>query len=1482
MLRTVQPKWLALTALLLVAAVLAAVRISQLAVSQPAEAVRFFKLHEMQWSPDTGTLTPTGEDPHGFLELPAASVPLTGLVMDFAGEALPGPSYIYPSPAHFPGISTSDATVVAGKMEPISGGFRLHFALPPSGAARFDLPDALHHPVALRRIVFETHFVGSSNALFSLFAGCSAAALAIVFWHFAGPLIARRRAAELAILAILIVAKLWLISGLKLSIFPNAMHDDALFLTQGHSIANGDWLGPFGELTLSKGPTFPIFIALVQLTRVPFLTAETALHAVACLALLLALWPVLPRAGLRLILFAVILFDPHTLSIQVVAQVLRSGIQPALTLFALAGFVGVLLRVRTSAWRALPWAVLAGVGFTFFWYCREEGIWLVPSALLLGGVSLWFAWRAGPRGRGLRLAVVVLPALFWFGGQTALRAVNHAYYGASITIDVKDGGYPAAYAALTRITPAEFIAEVPVLQETRLRAYAVSPAFATLKPFLEGTTGRNWAQLGWEGSTHPRARLEMKGWFQWALRQTAREAGHYKNAATATAFWQQVADEINAACDDGRLAAGPRRSGFFPRWHPSLWAPLRASLGNALGIVAQFSDFNSQPTPSEGDPGRIAFFSRMLHEPAAIGRIPPTAPTHVGLVIYHLYALVGLVATGLAFVAFLVFSLRAARRRDDLARFTLLATFAGGALALVVIVSLVDATSFSAVHAIYLSAAEPLILACWVLGPAWVLEGAVGARIHHWLGSLRTPDWRAIMHDARPSQRGAARTLAALFALLAVISALVRWQQTSTVIPGGRATFAMLHDLRWDPATRRLERTAHDPFVVLDLAPGSMPVRDLEVDFAGDYTNAQGLFYTFQYAASLPGFGLDGDSMQEGTITSRPGGFTAHWTLQDTKVVRLDLPDYLAQPIELREIRLKTSYVWFGSTAFRCLIGCSAAAVLCLIWSLTSGAGPRRGSLVVAAIGVLLCVQLWLAADVPLSVYGSAAHDDALFVGWADAILRGQWLGPFNEITLTKGPVYALFLAVVSWSGLRMEIVQAAFYALACLLFVAALRPVIRSWSVGLLLFAVLLFNPHGFSAEVVGRPLRSGIQPALTLLVLAGAFGLALRLTGPRLAAAGWALGAGVALALFWYCREESVWLLPSLAIAAGLAVIQLARARQLRAWSRWALLALPLVLLFAATWSLRAINRTYYGAAITLDVRDGHFPAAYGALTRIAPTERIPLVPVTKETRLRAYAVSPAFRELQPFLEGPLGAGWSQPGWEGSTHPRARQEIRGWFQWALRQAAAQAGKYRDARTADDYWRQVADEINAACDDGRLAAGPHRSGFLPHLDASLWPDFVAAWLHAYAIAARLQSFTFELSPSEATPAQSALFRRVTHEFPRSGGVSETSARYGRVYLYLTYHYVTLVTPLLTLVTLAFVSWRAVRHRVMLAEAALLLALVGGALVLISLVALVHAAAFPAINGGYLSPATPLLLAASVLAPFWLWQARRRPANTNE
>ena len=712
-------------ALALLTLIFGGLRFNQLVIRQSAAEVRFGPtMNHLTWDATSGRLTRTGDDPYGFLQIPSDSLPLDELVLECDGAPPAGFSFVYPSPAYLPDTIIDDHLAVSAKVEPTSDGFRMRFPLGGSKIARLDLSDELATPISVRSVVFRTHFLVGENPTFRCFATSLSAFVLTLIWICAGPLIARSRLAEITAVIVLVAAKLWLSGDMHMTIYADARHDDALFISQGHLIADGDWLGQLDDLTLSKGPSYSVFIALVQLSRIPLLDAQAIFHALACILFILALRPFVGSPGIRLLLLAVLLFDPHPFSSETGERALRSSIQPALTLLTLAGAIGMSARLARPPRSLLPWSILGGLNLAAFWFSREEGIWIGPTLALITATALWQIWRGNSLGRIARTACLLLPFVLWLSTLWILRGVNHHYYNAWISVDVKDGGFPNAYGALTRITPATIISGVPVMKETRLRAYAASPAFAELQPVLEGKLGETWAARGWEGlETHPSARKEMRGgWFQWALREAALERGYYRDAGATSRYWQRVADEINLACDTGQLAAGPSHSGFFPRWESSLWTPLGRSLTGAAAVVVRFSDYKAQAYPSRGDPALIARYSRVLHEPPVREWLPPSLRTHIRIVLFHIYQNAGIPATILAVLATLVLILRTGQRSSNPFHLVIVLGLFGGATALIIIVALVDVTSFSALHAMYLAPATPLAFSAWLLAPYWALQ----------------------------------------------------------------------------------------------------------------------------------------------------------------------------------------------------------------------------------------------------------------------------------------------------------------------------------------------------------------------------------------------------------------------------------------------------------------------------------------------------------------------------------------------------------------------------------------------------------------------------------------------------------------------------------------------------------------------------------------------------------------------------------------
>ena len=187
--------------------------------------------------------------------------------------------------------------------------------------------------------------------------------------------------------------------------------------------------------------------------------------------------------------------------------------------------------------------------------------------------------------------------------------------------------------------------------------------------------------------------------------------------------------------------------------------------------------------------------------------------------------------------------------------------------------------------------------------------------------------------------------------------------------------------------------------------------------------------------------------------------------------------------------------------------------------------------------------------------------------------------------------------------------------------------------------------------------------------------------------------------------------------------------------------------------------LNYGHYGWFGTVEFRAAAFKDAYGALTRINVGPELPMVPVTRQMREAAYDLSPTFAELRPYLEGELGLHWAD---KENFAPEERQIRGGWFIWALRDAVAAAGHAHNARDALQFYRHMADELNAACEAGRVPARPPRSGFLPPLQASLLrPLWDAGWVYTRFFAT-FDSFTAYSRESLGDYAELKVFRDLT------------------------------------------------------------------------------------------------------------------------
>jgi len=358
--------------------------------------------------------------------------------------------------------------------------------------------------------------------------------------------------------AVVFALALWLVAPMPVS-FAGGGADDLLFVLHANAILDGHWLGKFDQVTLIKGPFYPLFLAGAALLHLPI---QLATEIPALLGALLAsrvAGLLMQRRWVASLCFAAVALNPAPLS-AVATLLYREPLYAGLLLLTLA--------LGARAWllpAGVVWSALLGLSFAAFWLTREEGLLIVPPLALLAawrvGNDLCHGWRFAAR-RAPRLLLV--PALAAAAPWLLVAEINRIDYGVFRTSDYKAPPVLAAYSALTRIRHDHWLATVPIPRDAFARAYAVSPAARMLAPNLEGPGRDFWTHASCRDEPFAGCNDIEAGWIMWALRGAVTAAGQYGSAKQADKFFKRLAGEVNAACDAGTIPCVGRRSSLLP------------------------------------------------------------------------------------------------------------------------------------------------------------------------------------------------------------------------------------------------------------------------------------------------------------------------------------------------------------------------------------------------------------------------------------------------------------------------------------------------------------------------------------------------------------------------------------------------------------------------------------------------------------------------------------------------------------------------------------------------------------------------------------------------------------------------------------------------------------------------------------------------------------------------------------------------------
>ncbi|MBQ3008842.1 MAG: hypothetical protein IJD80_04550, partial [Oscillospiraceae bacterium] len=355
-----------------------------------------------------------------------------------------------------------------------------------------------------------------------------------------------KKSAAVTIALLAVLAKLALSFTQFATVYPPlAPIDDNLMTQAAMSIVQGNWLGDYNYLTISKHAFFAAWLAFLHITKIPYLVGNMMLWSLASAFAALALRPVMKKNRMVLFTFLGLLYNPAA-SAQYATRVYRDSIFPALCLMFFAGVAAVGLRYREDVKKWTGWLFLYGISFGCIYLCREDGIWIVPFFLAAFVIVAGLIIFEKQDRKIVKITAMLLPFALSAGIIGGYCYMNLQHYGRFIISDFSSGEFKAAYGALTSLEQDNWHPLVAVPGDVREDVYREVEIFAPVETALQKPLLVN-------GYYNEAIGDFQSGAFYWALREALSDLGVYDTPQKAQEYYESLTAEIQQAVDEGRL-----------------------------------------------------------------------------------------------------------------------------------------------------------------------------------------------------------------------------------------------------------------------------------------------------------------------------------------------------------------------------------------------------------------------------------------------------------------------------------------------------------------------------------------------------------------------------------------------------------------------------------------------------------------------------------------------------------------------------------------------------------------------------------------------------------------------------------------------------------------------------------------------------------------------------------------------------------------
>ncbi|MDT6499017.1 glucosyltransferase [Enterococcus faecium] len=373
----------------------------------------------------------------------------------------------------------------------------------------------------------------------------------------------------LGIAVLFTIIRLYLYSKAIYGTDMSATYDDQLLIHYAQNILDGKWLGEYTTTTLSKGISYSLFLVLAHKLHLSYAVLFGMFSILASILVALAFKPIVKNKYLLLSIYFYFLFSPISFTHEYPTRTYRNALVIPTVEIIIACLLAIYYRKYNSSKKLLPWFLGLAVSFPFFWFIREDSIWLLPFTVVALGISFVqillgqdFSFKEAKKLKErpfllskqewLKLSLFLLPLVGFSIVYQWIEYKNETTYGIAAINDRSSGEFGRLMKQLIRIDDETNLnkenSEIWVSHAALNKALDASPTFHTVSTRIDELyTTHAWTQGG--------KVKELPGdIIFWALRDVVSESGYYQNNAKETNdFWKKVNQELEEAYQKGTI-----------------------------------------------------------------------------------------------------------------------------------------------------------------------------------------------------------------------------------------------------------------------------------------------------------------------------------------------------------------------------------------------------------------------------------------------------------------------------------------------------------------------------------------------------------------------------------------------------------------------------------------------------------------------------------------------------------------------------------------------------------------------------------------------------------------------------------------------------------------------------------------------------------------------------------------------------------------